>query len=215
VAEGGVEYRCVWTLRTALERRVEAVTEVRKRVAPGWERERISRRRVGWGCGGDGEEGRAVVVVAGVMVRSGRGKGTADEVAGCGGGEGAGEVGDMKIWKGLGTGVVEGITVIEEVSLWSQDGKSGLSYICVYLLHSKEEEWLCALSFILIIHTFNHLRHADSILSSATYRGVSGGVEGSLVPVPLCFAGRGTLWSRQGSGVKMVSVGMARTPMRM
>ena len=102
-------------MRTAAARRVEAVTEVRNLVAPGWARERISRRRVGRGSEDDaeGEEGWEEVVAGVTGSWSGRGKGTADEVGG--GGEEAGEVGDMKIWRGLGTGVVDGIMVIEMV----------------------------------------------------------------------------------------------------
>jgi hypothetical protein len=55
VGDGGEEYRWVWTLATAVVRRVEAVTEVRNLVAPGWDRERISRRRIGawWVVGVD------------------------------------------------------------------------------------------------------------------------------------------------------------------
>lgn len=62
------------------------------------------------------------------MRASGAGKGTADEVGG--GGEDACEVGDMKIWRGLGTGVVEGMIVIEPVCILMNH----------YMLYSGSEE---------------------------------------------------------------------------
>jgi len=120
------------------------VTEVRNLVAPGWARERISRRRVGRGSDDDaGEDWGWEEVAAGVMARlSGTGKGTADEVGG-GGGEDAGEVGDMKIWWGLGTGVVDGIIVIEIVPSQVDDE---WSYIYMVLMGGERDldwQFLC------------------------------------------------------------------------
>jgi hypothetical protein len=104
---------------TAVSRRDEMFVEVRNFVAPGWERVRISRRRMGRGRDGREEEEGAVESSWRVVWFSrGMGEGVGLFVGGLvAEGDGAGEVGAMKTKPGLGTGVVPGMTVMRVAML--------------------------------------------------------------------------------------------------
>lgn len=98
---------------TADSSREETIVEVRNLLAPGWERLRISRRRVGSGRDGREEEGDVGSSCGTLWSGGGMGEGVGPLARGLvKEGDGAGEVGAMKTKSGFGTGVVPGMTVM-------------------------------------------------------------------------------------------------------